>query len=200
MIENILIVDTETTGLMPDKGDKVIEIAAVLFNLKHRTVLQSFATLYPCETNPVERINHIKAEATQCKYPFVRNPYKEELLDDVWKNPQEASTLIYQEVILVDTIMIEMLHAAQACVAHNAEFDKKFVKTLAYGNAFLNKRWICTKAHFTWPIPLNRFRLEDICNAMKVPYDNPHRALTDCLLLAQCFEKIEDLESRFNRC
>lgn len=198
MIENILIVDTETTGLMPDKGDKVIEIAAVLFNLKHRTVLQSFATLYPCHNNPVERINHIKAEATQCKYPFVVNPYKEDL-KNAWENPAQEPTFVYDEIITADSILIQMLHAADACVAHNAEFDKKFIKTLAYGNAFLNKRWICTKANFTWPVPISRFRLEDICNAMGVSYDNPHRALTDCLLLAQCFEKIEDLEHRFNR-
>lgn len=198
MIENILIVDTETTGLMPDKGDKIIEIGAVLFNLKHKTILQSFSTLFPCHNNPVERINHIKAEATQCNYPFVVNPYKQES-KEAWKNPVEE-VIVYDEIIMADSILIAMANAADACVAHNAEFDKRFIKTLNCGTAFLNRRWICTKAHFTWPVPLGRFRLEDICNAMKVPYDNPHRALVDCLLLAQCFERIDDLEARFNRC
>ena len=34
-IGNVLIVDTETTGLHPDKGAKIIEIAALLYNIKY---------------------------------------------------------------------------------------------------------------------------------------------------------------------
>ena len=172
MIENILIIDTETTGLDPRNGDKIIEIAAVLFNLKYKFVLQNYSTLFPCEINPVEHINHIPVDVTNCNFSLA----------------------------LSDSILIGMGHSAQACVAHNAEFDKKFVSLLACGQYLLNKKWICTKANFTWPVSLPRLRLEDICNGMKVPYTNAHRALTDCQLLAQCFEKVEDLEDRINRC
>lgn len=172
MIENILIVDTETTGLNPDKGDKVIEIAAILFNLKYKTALQHFSTLLPCDENPVENINHIKAEVTRCNF----------------------------SILEINTILLSMLNSADACVAHNAQFDKRFIATLSVANNFFDKKWICTKANFTWPVQLNRFRLQDICLAMKVPYLHAHRALVDCMLLAQCFEKIDDLEERFSRC
>lgn len=198
MIENILIVDTETTGLDPRRGDKVIEVAAILFNLKHKTILQSFATLLPCETNPVEQINHIKAESTQCPYPFVGVKTSKEQVEEMWKNPKAASTGIYEEKISLNAILIEMSEASQAYVAHNAEFDKKFMATLPCGTHFSNKRWICTKNHFRWPVYLQRRRLQDICDKMGVDYVNAHRALADCLLLAQCFSKIEDLEKRFN--
>lgn len=171
MIDNILIVDTETTGLDTRKGDQIIEIAAVLFNLKYKTVLQQFATLLKCSSNPVEKINHIKAEATQVKFST-----------DCMNNVLKA-----------------MLKNADVCVAHNAEFDQKFIATLGeLGLLFLEKPWVCTKGNFTWPVPLPRLRLEDICVAMKVPYVNAHRALADCLLLAQCFEKVDDLEERFS--
>lgn len=171
MIENILIIDTETTGLDPGKGAQVIEIAAVLFNLKHKSVLQSYATLLPCDENPVENINHIKAEATRANYSQ---------FSMLW--------------------ILGMFDYAQACVAHNAQFDMKFIETLDKGDVLLNKKWICTKKDFKWPVPLPRNRLQDICEAMGVQYLNAHRALADCLLLAQCFEKVEDLEERFNRC
>jgi len=171
MIENILILDTETTGLDPSKGSKIIEVAATLFNIKHKIVLQNFSTLFPCDENPVERINHIKAEATRLNYSN----------------------------IMTDTILMVMNANAQACVAHNAEFDKRFIASIPCGEVLLKNKWICTKANFTWPVPLQRLRLEDICNGMKVPYFEAHRALTDCLLLAQCFAKIDDLEERFRK-
>ncbi len=174
MIENILIIDTETTGLSPEKGAKLIEIAVVLFNVKHRSILQSYSTLLPCNENPVENINHIKADVTLSNFYLG----------------------------LMDVTIRMMAYDAQVCVAHYAEFDKRFIATLpdTVRQIILDKPWICTKANFTWPVSLSRLRLEDICKAMGVPYINAHRALADCLLLAQCFEKVEDLEDRLSRC
>jgi DNA polymerase III epsilon subunit-like protein len=198
MIENIVIIDTETTGLTVN--DRVIEIAAVLFNIKHKAILQCFSTLLPCETNPVEHINHIKAEATQCRYPFVSGKISKEDIEATWANPMAEASIFFEEKFGLDIILMEMSAHADVCVAHNAEFDKRFVATLSCGQSLLSKPWICTKKNFTWPVSLTRLRLEDICNAMRVPYVNAHRALADCLLLSQCFERIEDLEERFNRC
>ena len=200
MIENVLIIDTETTGLSPEKGAKVIEVAAVLFNIKHRSVLQCFSTLLPCDENPVEKINHIKAGATRCDYPFMSNKPTQEQFENIFDDPGMAATIFLDERLSLDTILIEMANAAQVCVAHNAQFDKKFIAMLSCGQALLSKQWICTKSNFTWPYPLCRLRLEDICYSMNVPYVNAHRALVDCLLLTQCFEKIDDLQERFDRC
>lgn len=201
MIDNILILDTETTGLYPEKGDKVIEVAVVLFNIKYKSILQCFSTLLPCSLNPVERINHISVEMTQCKYPFLKSSrieygvqYEEVAISDEY-------VIVYDDgLILMENILVEMAESAQAIVAHNAQFDKKFVGTLICGEHLLEKKWICTKQNFTWPVHLQRLRLMDICEGMKVPYLNAHRAMTDCLLLAQCFQKVDDLQERIDRC
>ncbi len=185
---------------MTKTGSQLIEIAAVLYNLEHKSILQSFASLLPCDTNPVERINNIKAEATRCAYPFsgAFATTNKEQIEAAWNNPEECSTLVYIETISLNAILIEMSKAAQVCVAHNAVFDKKFIATLPCGDALLSKRWICTRNDFRWPVHLTSRKLESICEAMNVPYLNAHRALADCLLLAQCFERVEDLVQRFN--
>lgn len=170
MIENVLIIDTETTGLDPSKGSKCIEIAAILYNAKLKICLQSFSTFFPCEENPVEDINHIPAEATRCRMATNAIPI----------------------------ILSEMTHRAQAVVAHNAEFDKKFIQTLSFGQLLLEKKWICTRKDFSWPFILTKMRLQDVCHASGVNYIDAHRALKDCQLIADCFSKVPDLEFRLN--
>ncbi len=169
MLENILIVDTETTGLHPDKGDQLIEIAAVLYNIKHKTILQQFSTLMPCEVNPVEYINGISAESTNENYPLA----------------------------LMGEILRLMIKHSDAVVAHNAPFDRKFVRTMKLPE-FDDAPWICTKADFEWPVNLHRNRLEDVCVSMGVPYIDAHRALNDCRLIAACFDRVVDLAMRLN--
>ncbi len=170
-IETILIIDTETTGLHPDKDAELIEIGAVLYNIQHRAVLQSFSTLLPCDENPVENINGINAEVTRLNY---------------------AQGITYPT-------LAAMLYHADAIVAHNAQFDKKFLDTTSLMRDFNSKPWICTKDDFTWHVALFRKRLQDICLALQVPYIEAHRALNDCMLLAQCFNKVPDLVDRMNR-
>ena len=171
MIESVLILDTETSGLHPEHGAIIIELGAILYSVKHNAVLQSFSTLFPCESNPVEHINHIKPVVTKA---FDYN--------DKWES---FFAYMYQE--------------AQAMVAHNAPFDKKFVETLNFGVEQENTKWICTKSDFRWPNPLNRYRLQDVCHSMGVTYgDESHRALYDAERIALCFSKVDDLQERID--
>jgi DNA polymerase-3 subunit epsilon len=168
MIENVLIVDTETTGLDPAKGSKLIEIGALLYNVKHKQVLQTMSSFFPCDENPVQDINHIDPEWTKC-------------------NRNTHSALCFLK---------DMAKNCQYIIAHNAPFDKKFLQTVINDTEFWQRKWICTKADFKWPVQMFRNRLEDICLAMGVEYINAHRALTDCTFLAECFGKCGDLEQR----
>ena len=94
----ILIVDTETTGFK--YTDRVVEIAAALYDVRLKTVLWQFSSLvYGPPDNAAASINGIDPEAL----PLAKDFY----------DPCEE-TLHYAEL-------------ADALVAHNAEFDKRMI-------------------------------------------------------------------------
>jgi DNA polymerase-3 subunit epsilon len=94
---NVLILDTETTGVDPAK-DKVVEVAAILYNLDHATVLEAFSSLCRADDNAAQAINRIPAEA----------------LPDA------------QRGAAVWDYVAKLLSGAEVFVAHNAAFDRSF--------------------------------------------------------------------------
>jgi len=62
---NVLILDTETTGLDTDPTAQLIEVGAILYNVAHRAVLNQLSFLMPVEDNPQCSINHITEYASQ---------------------------------------------------------------------------------------------------------------------------------------
>ena len=170
-MRNVLILDTETTGLHPSQGALLIEIGALLYNIEHRVVVQTLSGFLPCQTNEVENINHIKAEWTRQCYP-------KWTLDG----------------------LCGMSDDADAIVAHNAQFDESFLKINVIDDDFWKLPWICTKNDFQWPVKLARNRLQDVCVAMGVQYLDAHRALIDCQFIADCFSRVPDLKERLEKC
>ncbi len=164
--ENILILDTETTGL-DNANDDCLEVGSILFNIKSRSVLAQQSFLLPVENNNAEKINNIPAEITRLRQPlFEAIKYFESLV--------EVSDVI---------------------VAHNAEFDRKWfgLKKLPQ----IEKQWICSMDDITWPSDRQlktRPSVRDLALAYGVPVWNAHRALTDCIYLAEVFKRCVELE------
>ena len=164
--ENILILDTETTGL-DNEIDDCIEVGSILFNVKSRSVLAQQSFLLPVENNNAEKINNIPAQITRLSQPlFEAIKYFESLV--------EVSDVI---------------------VAHNAEFDMKWfgLKKLPE----IEKQWICSMVDITWPSDRqlkSRPSVRDLALAYGVPVWNAHRALTDCIYLAEVFKRCGELE------
>lgn len=168
-MENICVLDTETTGLDPAKG-KVLEIAAVLYNIPTRSIIAQASTLCYAEENPALEINRIEVESLK------KTPPKIEITAQ----------------LLIRNMMME----ADAIIAHNASFDKKWIETIAdFQEASLGSKWICTKNDVIWPVRKGvSLSLITICADLGVPIINTHRALADCLLLIDALQCIEDIE------
>lgn len=172
-MRNILILDTETTGLDANTCS-IIEIAAIYYNIPTRSIIQQCSTLIRQDKNEAHHINKISAESLN------------ESLCDL--------TLISINLIR------EMIRNCDAIVAHNTSFDRSFIRMFApLVVPVCDKTWICTKNDFEWPIRKgSSLSLVNIAVEMGVPVVSAHRALTDCTLLASCFDKIPDLQERFN--
>ncbi len=95
---NLLIIDTETTGLDPNQGAECIEIGAILYSVPHRAILAQCSTLLPVKENGQQDIHGIGDEANDVFYPHGK-----------------AISLISSMVINADY-----------AVAHNAPFDQQF--------------------------------------------------------------------------
>ncbi len=162
----LLILDTETTGLDPLKH-RCIEVGAVLFDVPQRAVLSQISFLLPCQTNEAETVNGIAAAVTRLSQPW-------------------PEALAYFQTLVA---------ASDLILAHNAGFDRQW-----FGHGPLpaiEKPWLCSMEDLRWP-PDRNLRanpsVRDLALAYGVPVWAAHRALTDCIYLAQVLERCDDLE------
>ena len=164
--ENILILDTETTGL-DNENDDCLEVGSILFNVKKRSVLAQQSFLLPVENNNAEKINNIPAEITRLPQPLFE------------------AIKYFESLVQVSDVI----------VAHNAAFDMKW-----FGHnklPHIEKKWICSMDDITWPSDRQlktRPSVKDLALAYGVPVWNAHRALTDCIYLAEVFKRCGELE------
>ena len=164
----LLILDTETTGLDPET-QHCVEVGAILFDVQSRAVLAQQSFLLPAETNAAEPINRIPAAVTR-----LPQPWKEGLR---W----------FQN----------LLDAADVLVAHNAAFDRQW-----FGRGELpavTQPWLCSMEDMRWPADRqlrSRPSVRDLALAYGVPVWAAHRALTDCIYLAEVFARCDDLEQQ----
>ncbi|MCT0205078.1 3'-5' exonuclease [Synechococcus sp. CS-602] len=163
----LLILDTETTGLDPAQHH-CIEVGAVLFDVPHRAVLSQVSFLLPCLSNDAEAINGIPAAVSR--------------LDQPWRQALD--------------LFNSLVEAADVLVAHNVPFDRQW-----FGRGplpALGKPWLCSMEDLRWPAE-RQLRatpsVRDLALAYGVPVWAAHRALTDCIYLAQVFERCDDLEA-----
>lgn len=164
--EKLLIVDTETTGLDPDIHE-CLEIGAILFDVKSRSVLAQQSFLLPVLENGAEKINRIPAEITQISQPW-------------------QAGLTYLD---------SLIQVADVMVAHNVAFDRQWFGKEPLPK--ISKNWICSMEDITWPSSLNiriRPSVRDLALAYGVPVWNAHRALTDCIYLSEVLSRCDNLE------
>ena len=164
--EMLLIVDTETTGLDFDL-DNCIEVGAILFNVPNRSILAQQSFLMPSLNNKAEKINKIPSKITKLNQPL-----------------QEAINYLQA-----------LINSSDVLVAHNASFDRRW-----FGKNPLpavSKPWLCSMEEIKWPSDRNlrpRPSVRDLALAYEVPVWSAHRALSDCIYIAEVFRRCVHLE------
>lgn len=169
------VFDTETTGLDPRKGDKIIEIAGV--RVEDGVIYEESAFVQlvnPERTIPWEakQVNKISDE-------------------DVATAPT------------IDQVLPQFLEFAQGTllVAHNCNFDLGFLqveKDLCWGYIDIPE-CICTMRLSQQLYPSEfRHNLDSVSSRLKIPMpQNRHRALPDVIMTAQALLKmIEEADIR----
>jgi len=164
----IVAFDTETTGLEPFNGDRIIEVAAVVFHLDDDGAIareeQHSWLLNPRMPIPqkVQRITGITDA-------------------DVANKPEFSAI----------AVEVRDLLAGAVTVAHNYPFDLAFLtqQLLAVGLT-----WPEPLAEVdTVDLSLKHFpnerghKLEDLCRRLDVPLDGAHRATNDAAACGRCF-------------
>lgn len=159
----ITVVDLETTGLDPAE-DQVIELAAAMFSVEHRQVLQSVCFMIPCiGDNPAERINHIAADLTRVPTPWMDGMH----------------------------LFEQMVKSSDALLAHNSNFDSAW---FGHGYLKeVTIPWLCTMRDFDFGCR-GASGLRDLAANHGVPITRAHRALADVELVTGVLESREDLD------
>lgn len=166
-VNMVLLVDTETTGV--DDSARCIEIAATLFSVRHAAPVRSFSSLIRAEENPAENVNRIPVA-------LLREAPRPE---PVWNR------------------FFEMVPWADAIVAHNADFDRRFVPSVESSQHI--KPWICSMDDLAWP-KANRpgEGLVSLALAHGLGVAHAHRAAADVELLGRLLTRIHEMGTKLN--
>lgn len=163
----LLIIDTETGGLDAEK-DPLVEVGAVLFDTVLGVPIQSTSFLVRATTNDAEAINGIPTAALGLGWAhgFEKAPRALDRLASLGKS------------VRGETIF----------VAHNAAFDRQWIDVPG-------SRWICTKSDVDWPrVHGGTGSLVTIALAYGVGVSRAHRAIEDCLTLADVLTRVHEIE------
>ncbi len=164
------VVDLETTGHSPQKGDRIIQIAIVF--VRNRQVIDRYTTFL----NPNQSIPPFISQLTSITDQDVEGaPTFEEVAADI-------------AVMLEDTVF----------VAHNIAFDLSFLRyewercnVTPWEGKTIDTVEL---AKIAFPSAMS-YRLQDLAEQLHLPLQNAHRADDDAYatahLLTKCYEKLQ---------
>ena len=161
-VRRVLLLDTETTGVDP-AVDRVIEVGACLYDIELGCPLESYASLIRSADNSGERHNGIPAAAL----PDANHGI------EVWRR------------------VVELSLSADVIAAHNAEFDRSFVRVAGIAS-LADRPWVCTMTDFLWEGSSSK-KLVEIALGYGLGVASAHRALTDVDTMARILTRVKEL-------
>lgn len=160
MAHSYVVVDLETTGNAFNRGDRIIQISAVV--VKNNEIIEQYSSfLHPQKTIP----------------PFIKEftGIDDEMVKDAPRFEQIAGKM---HQLLVDHIF----------VAHNVAFDLNFLQgeMKAAGYPLLIKETIDTVELAKIMMPTAQsYKLSDLTQSLGIVHENPHQADSDALATAE---------------
>lgn len=173
MPKKFMFFDTETTGLDPMTGDKIIEIALLTYDADSRTLIDKFVQRF----DPERSISPKAQEVHGITY------------DELVGQPKFAYHAEAIQQRFLDANLI---------VAHNLSFDAGFLlcELSAAGFKLPDRPSIDTMEQGRWACPDGKFpKLGELCFALDIPYnpDEAHSAEYDVIVMANCLFRGLDL-------
>ncbi len=167
MTTAITVLDTETTGLDQAKGDKIIEIALLTYDLDTQALIDKFVQRFDPQM-PI----HPAAQAVH------GISYGELVGCPTW------DTMAQQ--------IADRMGKAQLLIAHNMGFDGPFIagELIRCGVKVPDVPSLCTMEGGRWACPDGKMpKLKELCFALGVEYDpaKAHAADYDVMVTAECF-------------
>ncbi|MCF8362445.1 MAG: hypothetical protein K9G70_07460 [Prolixibacteraceae bacterium] len=155
------IVDLETTGFSPKRGDKIVEVGIITTDIQGNVIDKYETLINPNREVSASHIHKITAE-------MVKNaPYIEDVMDDI------------------------IFHLNnKTIVGHNLEFDLRFInhELSTYLKKNLAISGFCTMQLSKHLIPdLPARRLETFCDYYDIAEPSAHTALGDCETTVELF-------------
>ncbi len=162
MFNKFVIVDLETTGNIPKKGDKIIQFAAVV--IENGMITEQFSSFI----NPQKTIPVFIEELTGIN-------------DEMVKNAPVFSEIAAKVMALLDGAYF---------VAHNVLFDLSFLQEAlidaGYEGFFGPVLDTVEMARILYPTA-DGYKLSDLAKIANLPHDRPHQADSDAEVTAELF-------------
>lgn len=162
MVNKFVVIDLETTGNIPKKGDKIIQFAAVV--IENGIITDKFSSLI----NPKKSIPIFIEELTG-------------LTDDMVKEAPEFPEIAEKVVELLDGAYF---------VAHNVLFDLSFLQEeliqSGFDGFFGPVLDTVEMARILYPTA-DGYKLSDLAEKEKLHHDRPHQADSDAQVTAELF-------------
>ncbi len=170
-VNNCLIIDTETNG--DNEHQTVLEVGAIFYSVNHQTMQSCGSSLISVKPDS-DIINHAelinKIPNSIMRTPHCGESYFREYLETTYND-------------------------ADVIVAHNKSFDQPLVLDLG----FKSKLWLCTYQDFEL-FPDNYIGKRDLFSLAQfygIGINISHRTINDCLLLAEVFNRVPNLQEQF---
>lgn len=173
-MENVLILDVETTGLDPT-SDSVVEVGAILYSVPFASPVVCYSSVIGTAAgNAAETVNRIPDALVRSAVPY--------LAKEVW------------------TIVHGLAMEADLVLAYGASFDRSFTPP----GVLFRQPWVCALDDLSWPLASRPgLSLVALALDHGLGVASAHRALADCDLLARllgrCAELGHDVEAMLQR-